>query len=70
MEKHVTDEQIDVALKEMGYEVREHRIPFLKRIKCRLMGPHDWIPIHAYDIVTKEVYEDGQICDVCGKELG
>ena len=66
----LNDKEIDEALKAMGYEVREHNIPWYRALKCRIMGPHDWIPIQAYDVQTLDVYEDGMICDVCGKETG
>ena len=67
--EQLTEEQIDKALEEMGFERREHNIPWYRALKCRIMGPHDWIPIHAYDVETLDVYEDGQICDTCGKEV-
>jgi hypothetical protein len=68
--QNISEEEVDTVLKELGYEKREHDIPLWRRVKCRLLGPHDWVSIHAYDVQTHEVWEDGMVCDTCGKEIG
>lgn len=66
--EQLTDQEVDDIVKEMGFEKYEPGIPWYIRIKCRIFGPHDWISVMGYDMVTGEMEEEGAICERCHKE--
>lgn len=63
-----SEEEVNETLHELGYKEREHDVPWYRKLKCRVLGPHEWVPIHSYDLVTSALTEHCCICDVCGKE--
>jgi hypothetical protein len=63
-----SEKEIMEAVKELGFEPYEPGIPWYIRIKCRIFGPHDWISVVGYDMVTGEMIEEGAICERCHKE--
>jgi len=66
--KIYTDEEIDTMLGEMGLRRFTPTLPFWKRWKCRVMGPHSWAPIQQFFPDTGAFVEMGRVCTVCHKE--
>lgn len=56
------------VVSDMGFETYKPEHKWYVRIKCRLFGPHDWISVMGYDMVTKDMTEEGAICERCHKE--
>jgi hypothetical protein len=49
-----------------SYDVPHYR--WYQRLKCKVVGPHDWVPMLFYDVVLEEMTEGGTICERCHKE--
>jgi hypothetical protein len=40
----MTDDEVTAVLEDMGLKRREDdRYPFWRRLKCRVLGPHEWV---------------------------
>jgi len=56
-------------LADMGsVRLEKDRHPFRQRWKCRVFGPHQWVPVQRLMPSTGALIEEGVICDVCRKE--
>ena len=65
----VTDEEVTAMLADMGLKrLEEDRYPIWQRWKCRVFGPHAWVPVQRLIPSTGALIEEGVICDVCHKE--
>jgi hypothetical protein len=64
-----TDDEINTMLETTGLKrLEEERESLLTRIRCRIFGPHDWVPVMRYIPSTGALVEEGFICDRCHKE--
>lgn len=63
-----SDEDAKEIVSDMGFKTYDPEHKWYVRIKCRLFGPHDWISIMGYDVMTKKMTEEGAICERCHKE--
>ena len=65
----MTDDEVTAMLADMGLKrLEEERHPFWQRWKCRVFGPHQWVPVQRLIPSTGALIEEGAICDVCHKE--
>jgi hypothetical protein len=66
----MTDDEVTAMLEDMGLRRREDdRYPFWQRWKCRVLGPHEWVPVYWLDPGGGALIEDGLVCAVCQKEV-
>ena len=64
------EEELEAVLKEMGLKPSEDApYPFWQRWKCRILGPHDWVPLYRLAAGGGALIEDGAICQVCHEEM-
>jgi hypothetical protein len=50
--------------------LEDDRYPFWRRWKCRVLGPHEWVPVQQLIPSTGALIEEGAICDIGHKEAG
>jgi hypothetical protein len=48
--------------------VDDDQYPFWQRWKCRVFGPHQWVPVQRFIPGTGALIEEGAICDICRME--
>jgi hypothetical protein len=67
----MTDDELTAMLADMGLERREDdHYPLWRRLKCRVLGPHEWVPIQRLIPSSGALIEEGAICDICHREAG
>jgi len=66
----MTDEEVTAMLADMGLKrLEEDHHPIWQRWKCRVFGPHAWVPVRRLIPSTGALIEEGAICDLCHKEV-
>ena len=67
----MTDDEATATLEDTGLRrLDADRYPFWRRWQCRVLGPHEWVPVQRLVPRTGALSEEGSICDICHKELG
>jgi hypothetical protein len=66
----MTDDEVTAMLDDLGLKRREDdHYPFWQRWKCRVLGPHEWVPVQRLIPSTGALIEEGATCDICHKEV-
>jgi len=67
----LTDDEMTAMLEDTGFKRLENdRYPFWQRWKCRVLGPHEWVPVQRLIPSSGALIEEGAICNICGKDVG
>ena len=66
----MTDDEVTAMLDDLGLErLEDDRYPFWQRWKCRVLGPHEWVPVRRLIPIAGAFVEEGAICYKCHKEV-
>ena len=65
------EEELMQMLGDLGLQPSEEDVyPVLRRWRCRILGPHEWLPIYELVPESGALVEDGVVCLICRKEMG
>ena len=68
--KSMTEIEVTAMLEDMGLTPSEEdAYPVWRRWRCRILGPHEWVPIYELHPDSRALIEDGFVCRVCHKEM-
>lgn len=68
--KTMTTEELLAMLEDMGLRPSEDDdYPLWRRWKCRVLGPHEWVPVYQLHPDGPALVEEGLVCQICRKEV-